>query len=84
MVKLCFFCVEVSARITNISIAAAGIIRDIPFLENTEKDFRDVMNVNVSNDSKLIYPMVLHALPGKWSIFHCTTLCCKNGRAEDW
>ncbi|KIW88707.1 uncharacterized protein Z519_10753 [Cladophialophora bantiana CBS 173.52] len=29
-------------------IPAAGIIRDKPFLEHTEKDFRDTMDVNVN------------------------------------
>ncbi|OAL40090.1 hypothetical protein AYO20_00508 [Fonsecaea nubica] len=29
-------------------IAAAGIIRDKPFLEHTEKDFKDTMDVNVN------------------------------------
>jgi hypothetical protein len=34
----------------NGSVAAAGIIRDSPFLEHTEKDFRDTMDVNASDD----------------------------------
>jgi hypothetical protein len=44
--------VYISAKVhvlTTGSIAAAGIIRDSPFLEHTEKDFRDTMDVNVSD-----------------------------------
>jgi hypothetical protein len=41
--------IELHALITS-SIAAAGIIRDSPFLEHTEKDFRDTMDVNASDD----------------------------------
>jgi hypothetical protein len=68
--------------LTNSSIAAAGIIRDSPFLEHTERDFRDTMDVNVSDNCFFLGKLLIESA-GEWSLLYCTALRCQNGAAEN-
>jgi hypothetical protein len=45
--------IEKVHELTDSSVTAAGIIRDSPFLEHSERDFRDTMDVNVSEFGSL-------------------------------
>jgi NAD(P)-dependent dehydrogenase (short-subunit alcohol dehydrogenase family) len=74
----CYAFVLIKAR-----IPAAGIIRDKPLLEYTEKDWRDTIDVDVSSSPCNLYTVLISTSAHR-SMVCRTTLCSKNGRAEDW